>query len=257
MKSKIDILLLGMVIALMIGGIASSEAAAVEAPYWSLGGKRLSQGEHEAISIKGTDPPDIVFVVVNGPVITNVFVTAENIFFVGGSILGSYPFSDGKAEGTMKFEKPSLWAKASSGKYEEQTKCIVEEFQSKPLAGQMFLEGKREETQKPVLQFESIKSQKGEETRSLLAEITIKAKGGKAGECQPIGESTSKTYKLEGKFGGQIRPEQTETVVTNIIYPEKPVVHVWQPLTQFVAEETLGLSVEGNTAALTGEFETN
>lgn len=210
MKSKINILLLCMVSILVIGAIASSEAAAVEAPYWSLGGKRLSQGETETVAIKGVDPPEIVFVTVIGPVITNVFITSDNIYFFGSSLVGSYAFSDGKAEGTMQFEKPSLWQKEPSGKYEEQTKCVVEEFHTAPLAGQMFLEGKREETQKPMLVFESLKNQKHEETRSLLAEINIKAKEGKANECKAIGEATSKKYKLEGKYGGQIQPEQAE-----------------------------------------------
>lgn len=50
-------------------------------------------------------------------------------------------------------------------------------------------------------------------------------------------------------------PNRPKSVTTKLVYPTKPIVNAWQPLSQLVAEETLGLSVEGNTAALTGEFE--
>jgi hypothetical protein len=230
-------LLLSLAVLLLVGVIASSEASAFsEAPFWNVGEKRLSA--EESATIKAGAGKEVTLHGIIGGV--KVEIRCKKTTFAKGVIEGSLSEHDGKARGVFEFAECIFFAE-EGGKFVEKKECTVTPFATNELSGRMFLEGtKAEGRNKLVLVFEP-----KEPAKEPIAEVKITG-----GTCTFAG-----TYKLEGSFGVNLKPEKEETLAVTFIFPNPAITNVWQPLAQ-LGEKSLAIKFAGSSASMQGEVGT-
>ena len=214
-------------------GAASALANTIEAPFWHVGGKRLEGHETRGTAIKNPTGAEVTLHATIGG--GAVEIRCKKDVFAKSLLEGSFVKTDGVVRvGAIELAECKLF---NMGK--EKTECGVPSITSNPLAGRMWLEGTELERGNRILVvFEP------ESGGVPVAEVTITG-----ASCTFKG-----TFSLEGKFAANIEPEKEEVPISKYILPVKPIEKVWQPQGN-TGNESLALSLDGNTASLQGEQE--
>jgi hypothetical protein len=241
------------------GLIGSSIASAQETPGWDVGPQRLQEGQEEEAVVT---PASGTFLSIVGSIRIGSRLFSLRIrstpVVSSPAILGSCWRCDGKSNETVTFESPEvLTEEQGETKFTAQPGCETS-VESKPLAAKMWLEGSKAGNSSKV---DVVYNEKTfEESRSKIAKITIIKKGGSSCNIieKEIGtekeKEIEKKFTLEGDFAAKIGPEnEEESKKDTFNFPEKPVNRVWQPPGNQTGEETVGLSLAGQTASIIGE----
>jgi hypothetical protein len=236
MASNIKRLSAAVALLLLGGAIASASAFAVEAPYWKVEGLRLGEGEHKEISAKVKKE-----IVLHGEVSgKEVQIKCTSVSASKSEIIGSKERFDGKAGLTLLPKSCSLWVNTGKGFMREEG-CEVPAFETTPLSGRLWYEGKKEEHEKIVLVINPEKSEK-----STIANVKVNS-------IKELCKVPAGLYELRGDAGARVSPIDTEVGSVDLIAPLPPITHVWQP--QTTEELTLSLEFAGRPATLEFEIE--
>jgi hypothetical protein len=237
--SRLKWILLILIAQLALSAVASTTALAletVEAPFWSVGGKRLEAEETRQLTSETVATNEATLAVPINGIASEIRCRKGN--FNKLKLRGSHTRHDGKAGAFLEFIECTLFK--SEGKV-EQKGCEVVPFATVELLGRLWLEGtKTSGSDRMVIVFEPEALKGG---KPVIAEITIKKKGSEA--C----EFTTTNYTIEGSFGANITPEKEEAEALTFILPSTPIKRVWQPPEQ-EAEMTIGLGHEGTPIVL-------
>jgi hypothetical protein len=220
------------------GGTAPVEG--IEAPYWTVGGERLEEGETRELKSETTGKPPAIHQTIKG---TETKVECTRGVLKKGYILGSKGQSDGKIYYPVEFIECKIFA-MEGGKFVEQPKCEVPPIKMNPLAGRLWLEGQESERgTKPLLVLEPETLTEG---KPVVAEEAVRNKGG-----ETCGYAEEK-YKIEGSLPLTLSPANKEATSIKFILPERPPEDVWQPAEQHRTKR-VGLTHEEKQVVIEGE----
>ncbi len=260
MQSRKVKLLFAIAVAMVAVGMAGTAvASATETPGWIVGGNRLLENQEETVEAKTPAGHNLTLggAINDGSTVINININITIIFINQPIFIGSCWRCDGKAANTIQFENAKVLTKEAGAKeYTEQKGCEINNFESKPLSGKIWLEGSKSAgSPNPVLVYNE------KEGKNIVAEVAIKKAAGKACNVlekevgKEIEAKVEKKFTLEGDVGAQIEIAGGETAKATLNFPNKPVTPVWQPPGNQEGEETLGLEFAGQTASLAGEVE--
>jgi hypothetical protein len=214
-------------------GVGLGPRVGIEAPFWTVGGKRLEPGEVRPI--KETTSTITLFSTIKGEKIKIVCTGSQ---LKEAQLEGSLNQRDGKIIGVLEFSKCKLYA-FEGGVYKEKPECEIPTFSTNKLHGRLWFEGtKAERKTKSVIVLEPPIGS------NVIAEFSIKG-----GTCKFAGK-----YKLLGFIVIRMIPENETAKDVTFVYPLSPPTAVWQSAEQQAEMKiTLELEEESGTKNITSD----
>ncbi len=206
--TKARFVLLSILALFVLAGeaVATTSALAVEAPYWSVNGKRLGAGENRKVTIKNVTGSETTLNGLFGE--AKVEIKCKSMESRSMELKGSTKSSDGTAAGEVELSGCKLTVGGV-----EQPSCEVAPIKTGTMNGQLWYDGPSKAAGETIDLVYEPKEEK--EKHLVLAEITING-------CAAAGK-----FKLENRIALQITPEDSES--TEATLSPSPNIHVWQP----------------------------
>jgi hypothetical protein len=244
-RLKLSLLALAALLALSVLTSTAASAAEPEAPFWTVGGKRLEANETKQLTTTTTAGTEArLHGTIKG---VEVETRCKKGILGKAYLIGSKPHTDGRLFGVDEYAECKLFAKEGE-KFNEQPKCEVAPFNSNNLAGRLWLEGTKAaggETKGLVLEPEKLT-----EGKPILAEEKISNKGS---ETCTLAEEKS---KIEGSVAAHISPEREAAEKIELRLVAKAVSTWWQPGELQEPEKVVELKHEGKAVTIESEMGT-
>jgi hypothetical protein len=222
--SKVRLMLLGVMAVFVVSVAVSSSALALPTagPFWQVNGTKLAVGISKNITNKGGETT--LYSTINR---VRLKITCKEVTSIGAI---SNSASHGESQETIEFKKEcKLFILNSKQEYVLQTGChIVEPLRFIQASDDLWYHtrvnnqrsGATERTSSEQVRF----TPKGTQIFITL-EITEEP------ECVFPGKFT-----VEGSVAGEIKPEQTEVVKGEIVFPSEQQKHLWRPTSSQIEE---------------------